>query len=320
MLVDHNRLQGKLGEAYGRRVGGVVDHHEDEGVELADGEAERVRTIEKCGSCTSLVVREVRGAWDGISASSLSPGAAHGPGDDGATDDAAVARTWDAQVAKLALGSILIDTRNLADASKTTETDRAAVRYLEAKIAVAPTEARGWDRGEFYEAIDAAKADVGGLTLEEILRKDYKEWEAGGGKLGMSSVVKPLEFLVRKAAAAAAEDGAGGGGGEAAFDQAIAAFTTSRKLSLYAIMTASTTSSGAFQRQLLLQTAGDAGDAAETFAEHHRAELRLASVAAEVGISAARTDGPWREVWRQGNVGASRKQVAPMLRKAMAGR
>lgn len=315
MLVDHNRLQGQLGEVYGRRVAGVVDHHEDEGVEFADGDGERVRVIEKCGSCTSLVVRAVRGAWDGISASPLSSGAAHGQGDDAATDDAAVARTWDAQVAKLALGSILVDTRNLADASKTTETDREAVRYLEARIAVSPTEATGWDRGTFYAAIDAAKADVGGLTLEEILRKDYKAWEAGGGKLGMSSVVKPLEFLVRKAAE---EEGAGGQ--EAAFDQAISAFMTSRKLSLYAIMTASTTSSGEFQRQLLLQTAGAGGAAAETFEEQHREELRLASVAAEVGISATRTDGRGRMVWRQGNVGASRKQVAPMLRNAMAGR
>lgn len=314
MLVDHNRLQGKLGEVYGGRVRGVVDHHEDEGVALADGEGERVRVIEKCGSCTSLVVREVRGAWDGMSASSLTSGAGHGQGDDGATDDAAVTRTWDAQVAKLALGGILIDTRNLTDASKTMETDREAVRYLEAKIAVSPTEATGWDRGKFYEAIDAAKADVEGLKLEEILRKDYKAWEAGGGKLGMSSVVKPLEFLVRKAA----EDGAGGK--EAAFDQAISAFMTSRELSLYAIMTTSTTSSGEFQRQLLLQTTGAGGDAAETFEKHHREGLRLASVSEEVGITAARTDGRWREVWRQGNVGASRKQVAPMLRNAMAGR
>lgn len=296
-----------------------MDHHEEEGLGLAEGDEEGKRVIEKCGSCTSLVVRELRGAWDGISASALSSGAGHGQGEDGAIDDAAVTRTWDAQVAKLALGSILIDTRNLTDPSKTTETDKEAVRYLEAKIRVSPRDAKGWDRGRFYEEIDAAKVDIEGLKLENILRKDYKEWEEGVGKLGMSSVVKPLDFLTGKA-----EEEDGDGGRDAAFDKAISAFMSARNLSLYAIMTTSTTPSGDFQRQLLLQTSesGERGKirtAAESFERNAFEQLGLESASEKPGITASQTDDLWRKVWQQRNVGASRKQVAPMLRKAMAG-
>lgn len=322
----------------------MIDHHDDEGAipMSLEGEGHEPRVIEKCGSCTSLVVRELRDTWDHLSSAALSSGASHGQGDDGAVDDAAVVRVWDAQVAKMALASIVIDTRNLTDASKTKETDREAVRYLEGKIRLSGKEGKEWNRGKFYEEIDKAKVDIGNLKLEDILRKDYKEWTEAGIKLGISSVVKPLEFLVGKAREEAGVGGKGEGGeGEdgnkngkgadanKAFNKALASFISTRKLVIYTIMTTSTSSSGSFQRQLLLQSSPESSQAAEKFEKTATEELDLAPVSEEIGIRSYGGEGKedkdeeeegegWRRVWQQRNVGASRKRVAPLLRKAMA--
>ena len=312
----------------------MVDHHVDEGgvsALMKDEQRERPagmgdqdkmrgsRVIEKCGSCTSLVVRELQATWDALSASALSSGAGHGQGDDGIRDDAALVRVWDAQVAKMALASILIDTRNLTDATKTTDTDREAVKYLEAKINLSPNDARSWDRTTFYEEINAAESNIDPLELKDILRKDYKEWTEAGMKLGISSVVRPLDFLVRKAKEESRADGkAKDGDAENAFDTAIASFITSRNLSLYAIMTTYTNTLGDFQRQLLLQSSNPATDrAAAHFEKTATEELELEPVSLELGISDHAEEGCWRKVWQLRNVGASRKQVAPLLRKAM---
>lgn len=132
ILVDHNKLQGVQGDRYSSKVHGVIDHHEEENAVSQDTEPEP-RVIEKCGSCTSLVARWCRPAWDSISSSSLSTGAAHGQGE-GAVNDSTVAQGWDAQVAKLALASILVDTANLKAPGKVEQVDRDSVDYLEAKF------------------------------------------------------------------------------------------------------------------------------------------------------------------------------------------
>ncbi|MCJ1250920.1 Exopolyphosphatase [Trapelia coarctata] len=326
VLVDHNRFQGGLGDVYKTRVVGVVDHHDDEGAipTKVDGEGNEPEpwVIEKCGSCTSLVVRELRGTWDQLPSATMSSGASHGQAEDGGGDDAAVMGVRDAQAAKMALASILVDTRNLSDGSKTMDTDREAVEYLEAKIkGLGVREEGGWDRERFYEEIDKAKADIGRLQLGDIFRKDYKEWTEAGMKLGISSVVKPLEFLAKKAGE---EEGWGGTGGDAgnvneAFDKALASFIASRNLALFAIMTTSTSPSGTFQRQLLLQTTQKASRVAEHFETTATRELDFQHISDELGIRGYSEEERWRKVWQQRNVGASRKQVAPLLRKAMAG-
>ena len=67
------------------------------------------------------------------------------------------------------------------------------MEYLEAKIQMSTKDARTWDRTKFYKEITAAKKDIESIALDGILRKDYKQWTENGMKLGMSSVVKPLE-------------------------------------------------------------------------------------------------------------------------------
>ena len=304
--MDHNKLQGVLGDKYSSKVQGVIDHHEEENAVPENTDPEP-RVIEKCGSCTSLVVRWCQPVWDSISSSSQSTGAAHGQGE-GAVNDSAVTQGWDAQVAKLALASILVDTANLTAPGKVEQVDRDSVDYLEAKIQLSPKDARNWNRDHYYREIDKAQRDISRLSLTEILIKDYKGWTEGGVKLGISSVVKPLEFLVQKASEeklTSAED-------------QLSQFMDDQDISVFAIMTTSTSPEGNFKRELLVQARQSASSLAIKFAEEGASELQLQDLNIN-GIPTQDKPGQqWRRVWLQKDVSKSRKQVAPLLRKAMA--
>ena len=316
ILVDHNKLQGSLGEKYASRLHGVIDHHEDEGTVPQDTDPEP-RVVEKCGSCTSLVVRTLRPSWEASTdSSSLSSGAAHAQGDS-IVDDSSAIRTWDAQVAKMALASILIDTANLTAESKVEQADRDAVNYLEAKINLSPKDAAEWNRDEFYEEINTVKRNIDGLKFDDILRKDYKQWTENGLKLGISSVVKPLDFVAKKAIENTSGDA------EARFVTAIGDFMVARDLTIFAIMTASTSSAGEFQRELYIQAFSAGHAAANTFSNPATRELQLqdhgvSMLTDKPGAMQPSSEGPWRKIWLQKDVTKSRKQVAPLLRKAMS--
>ncbi|KAI4137273.1 MAG: hypothetical protein L6R39_007370 [Caloplaca ligustica] len=316
-LVDHNKLQGPLGERYSDRVHGVIDHHEDEGAvpQFTDPEP---RVIEKCGSCTSLVIRTLKSSWEASTGdSSLSSGAAHAQGESLA-NDASMTRTWDAQVAKMALASILDDTANLTAEGKVEKADVAAVEYLEAKISLSPKDAAQWNRDEFYEEINAVERNIDGLDFNDILRKDYKQWTEAGLKLGISSVVKPLEFLAQKATQDDSDVDK-----ETQFVTAIGDFMAVRDLTVFAIMTTSTSEAGEFQRELYVQALSAGHAAASTFAKEAVNELKLEdhgikALEGKPGAMQPSSEGPWRKVWMQRDLGKSRKQVAPLLRRAMA--
>ena len=314
ILVDHNKLQGFLGHTYSAHVHGTIDHHDDEGTVPNDTDPEP-RCVEKCGSCTSLVIRYFQSVWDALSSSALSSGAGHAQGDS-LIDDSAVIRGWDAQVAKLALASILIDTRNLQDTDKTKDVDSQAVTYLEARIKLSPREARTWDRSAFFKDIDAAKQNIESLALNDILRKDYKQWDEPGCKLGMSSVVKPLDFLVHKAGNESGMDA------EEAFHNTMDRFMAARDLGLLAIMTAFTSSEGKFQRQLLVTSRRNTRAAVSRFETTNAEELKLDCVLVGKNVDDKahqenEESGLSSRSWIQRNISMSRKQVAPMLRKAL---
>lgn len=302
--MDHNKLQGDLDNQYSLKVQGVIDHHDEENAVPTDTDPEP-RVIEKCGSCTSLVVRQCKSAWDSISSSSLSTGAAHGQGE-AAVNDSAVTQIWDAQVAKMALASILVDTANLTAPGKVEQVDRDSVAYLEAKIQMSLKDARTWNRDRYYEEIDEAKRDISTLSLTEVLIKDYKGWTENGAKLGISSVVKPLDFLVQKA-----------GEEEKSFEDQLQHFMDERGLSIFAIMTTSTSSEGNFKRELLVQARASASSSAMKFAEQGTSQFRLEDLSIE-GVTAQDKPGRiWRKIWLQKDLSKSRKQVAPLLRKSM---
>lgn len=180
---------------------------------------------------------------------------------------------------------------------------------------MSPKDARTWDRAKFYKEITAAKKDIESLALDGILRKDYKQWTENGMKLGMSSVVKPLGFLAEKAATERFDRDNGN-----PFVAAVQDFMAARDLSMYAIMTTSTSTGGQFQRQLFLQAYGPAMDAAKRFGQDAAAELGLEKLNVE-GIPeeglVTQDKACYRRVWQQKEVGKSRKQVSPLIRQAM---
>lgn len=291
ILVDHNKLEGSLGKTYQHRVHGVIDHHLEENsvLELTDPEP---RVVETCGSCTSLVLHHLALKGD------QKP-------------------TLPYQAAKLGLASILIDTRNLQDENKVRPIDVSTVGSLETIIR---TEDQSWDRQTFFDDLDKVKKDVDHLPLQGILRKDYKEWTEAGMKLGMSTVIKPLSFLIEKAQEDG-EDGEDGDKGDSSWDKAASTFMRQRNLRIWAIMTTVVVpeSDGwKLTRELYLQWSDGEGEvnAVKRFEEIGQSELRLEAKDVP-DVLKHRSQGWNRKAWRQMDVTKSRKEVGPMLRRAM---
>jgi exopolyphosphatase len=278
-------LQGDLGLAYGQRLVGCIDHHDEEDI-VPQECGEEPRIVQKSGSCSSLVVEYCRDAWNTLSRRPESKDSA----------------SWDADLARLALAPILIDTTNLTNDYKVTPVDVKAAKYLESFIQADPT--RKFDREDYFQRITAAKNDIGGLSLSNILRKDYKQWTvAGTTNLGISSVVKDIQFLIDKA------------GGKAKFFAAMKDFARERNLSMYSIMTASQ-KDGTFGRELLIWALDERGVyTAERFEADSKEKLGLQQWGD--GTLDLRDDAQWRRCWQQHKVENSRKQIAPMLKTYM---
>jgi exopolyphosphatase len=158
-LVDHNILS-KDQARFGDAVEAVIDHHADMGqFPRADP-----RDIEPVGSAATLVAdRILCGAPELL----------------------------DEGTATLLLGTILLDTVNLsASAGRVTARDRDVAARL--------GERAGGDPDALFDALRTAKFDVSNLGTEDLLRKDYKEWEAGSSRYGISSVLTPLANWVAK--------------------------------------------------------------------------------------------------------------------------
>ncbi|KAF3021990.1 Exopolyphosphatase [Neopestalotiopsis sp. 37M] len=297
LLVDHNSLTGKL-EGYADRVIGCIDHHADEGRVPRDASP---RVLEQSGSCASLVVDCCREAWDELKSSSRDDAAAASASDD----------KIDAHLAALALGPIVIDTTNLEAETKTTAYDVEAVRYLEGKLVNATDDGSSsspplLDRSDYFAALARLKEDISPLSMRDVLRKDYKEWDERGLKLGTSSIPASFNDLLNKA------------GGGAQLAKAVEKWGDEKKLDLVAVMTAfkDEAEGGSFSRELMLLARSEKGvEAAERFEREYRQKLDLN--AWRGGELDDVNGGAWRKCWTQGKVENSRKQVAPMLRQAM---
>lgn len=296
-LVDHNGLQGKLGELYRGRVHGVIDHHDDE--QLAPKDA-TPRVIAKCASCSSLVMNHLRDAWQDLG-SMVSTTIGSAQEDGRLVDDFPYASTWDAQVAKLALGAILIDSINMKAEHKITDHDKKAVRFLEAKINISHKYGKDYDRDRFFNEINDAKSNIDDLSIRDILRKDYKQWQEGDLTLGISSVVQSVQYLKKRD-----ED----------LSAVVKQWAQERSLNLFAIMTAHNGNDG-FHREILLYAFDNKGKAAaERFVQNGGEELQLKDAGNNSNSSQCTTFAN-EHFWDQHNLEASRKRVGPLLRKSM---
>jgi exopolyphosphatase len=211
-------------------------------------------------------------------------------------------RQWNAELARLAIAPVLADTANLMYDSKTTNWDRKAVRYLEGWIMVAEG-GEEYSNDAYFKEIADAKEDIGGLSLRDIWRKDYKQWEERIGNLGVSAVVKDMAFLIEKA------------GSKENMLETVKKWGHEQGLSLVAIMTTSHPG-GDFKRELLLWGLDSKGvEAAKKFAAEGEKELRLEKWGD--GELDMEVKNEWRRCWWQNKVESSRKQVAPLLRTSL---
>jgi len=89
-------------------------------------------------------------------------------------------------MAVLLLSAILIDTANLT--SKVREIDILATKFLSQFLPELQF-------GEFYSQMRDVKMSIAGMVLQDILRRDYKEYDTRDGKLGMSTVTRTIASL-----------------------------------------------------------------------------------------------------------------------------
>ncbi|KAJ3485076.1 hypothetical protein NLG97_g6900 [Lecanicillium saksenae] len=281
VLVDHNALTGDL-KKYESRVVGCIDHHVDEGTVNTQA---MPRVIETCGSCMSLVVDTYADAWRNL---------AHGEQSAIVTKNISKDLT---QLAQVALAPIIIDTINLTADAKVRPKDTSSAKLLESEL----MDDAEFDAKAYYDDITEAKENLSSLSLRDILRKDYKEWEDGGIKLGISCVVQNFDFLLEKARS-----------GQEALVQEMQSWAQEQKLDIASVMTTSNPG-GEFQRHLLVWGLTDASKkAVKRFRDDATSKLKL-----EEWNSGTLDEEGSRYAWRQLALDSSRKQVAPLLRDAM---
>ncbi len=202
MLVDHNApsipaLSSKhISTQFS--VTGCIDHHIDDDY-VSHSPSVKPRIIQTgVGSCTSLVVKYLRdsGEWPDITQQQQDEKATLEDLDE---DDVLALR----QISTLALAPILIDTTNLrASGEKCSDVDREVVAFLETQInpssTTSTTAQSQWSRDKFYDEISEAKANaLDLLSMNEIFDHDFKQWQEGIS-LGISSIVKPISWLIEK--------------------------------------------------------------------------------------------------------------------------
>ena len=282
LLVDHNAVQGDL-ELYRSRVIGCIDHHDEEGTVPWDCGSEP-RIVARSGSCSSLVIDYCKQAWDSLVA-----------------QNSTASDAQNAEIARLAIAPILIDTFNMTSKSKVTQVDIDSLKYLESMMSASLESS--FSSKDYFEEIQAAKEEIGVLGVPDILRKDYKQWNEGSMNLGVCSVVKDINFLIEKA------------GGQESFFEAVKNFAKERQLSICSIMTKSHPN-GEFRRELFIWALDEQGKrASRMFGKDASEVLGLR----EWGNGSLNFQGEneWRSCWWQTRIESSRKQVGPLLRDAM---
>ena len=310
LLVDHNVMTGDLARCFGSRVVGCVDHHQDEG-KLGPQVPGEPRVIRTCGSCMSLVVENSRDVWEGgVSApegvASLAPDSSSGGSEAGVAPSSHDVTLWDAQLAHVALGPILIDTTNLTSKDKTTPTDIRAVELAEEKIRRAGVT---YEQDVYFHQITELKQDLSRLSYRDIFRKDYKEWADGSLVLGTSSVVQSFEYLLETI-----KD-------NDTFLSELGKWSDERHLDMAVLFTSFHDDDDGFSRELLVWARGaDAVEAAKVFEEKYADDLKLTTWRDGKldGRQNREADADnWRKCWNQKRTQHSRKAVAPMLRESM---
>jgi len=253
VLVDHNSPSPEL-EKFQPKVTGIVDHHSDDG-NFSDAQPRIIQTI---GSTTSIIARLFMDAGFTISS----------------------------ELAVLLGGTILLDTVNLDDsAGRVTDADKEIAAHL---LPLCPL-----SREDFFSQVQKAKFSVQGLSTNDLLRKDYKQWMLGKTLCGIGSALIALEDWARM---------------DSDLSRGFEDFTVERKLDILFSMNAFTNPD--FHRHLVIYTKTQAEhDRLLVFLQENGLDLKL------MNLEGQKKDGAgYIQFYEQGNLKISRKKLHPILK------
>ncbi len=257
ILVDHNHLPVNLSQ-WEHRVTAVIDHHHDR----RDFMHAAPRLIAKVGSTATLVGELVLQVGGVIDASS----------------------------ARLLLSAILLDTVNLnVESGRCTDRDQEVASQL---LAIC-----GEDQDSYYQRLNFAQHDLSALTSQELLGRDFKEWDFPAGKYGMSTVLRSLTDWQHL---------------EADLVDTVAKFALKKELTFLIVMLAS--QSPDFQREIII-FCQEIGLHEKLTAYLDTQQLDLSCISGPEKVVGERG---YVSFYSQGNVSISRKKLQPLVHSYLA--
>lgn len=271
VLVDHNEIShGTL--PYIDNVIGILDHHVDSNKYLDV----KFRDIQMTGSCSSLVFdfwyNKVVDKEQFVSLTK--------------------------EVAYLSLAAALQDTSNFK--SKVKPLDMACLSLYEK---ILPT----ISLVNFHSNLNTAKTDISGLSVADILKKDYKEWimkrkdDSNRVVVGIASIVKPFHWLFDK-----------NGVDQTTFIEESKQYIIDKSLDILVLMTSCKEEKNEFRRQLgIVYNDSSKNDLIMNLINEIKDTLQLVPFADYPSID---NYIPFNQL----NTKASRKQVAPCIQEAIS--
>ncbi|KAG1453271.1 hypothetical protein G6F56_007616 [Rhizopus delemar] len=192
----------------------------------------------------------------------------------------------DASMARLALAPLLVDTVNLRwDLGRTTQVDLDCLDRLKPLAG---------DWTGYFQAIEKVKAQVDRLSTQNILRRDYKQFEVGKYRIGTSAVTWYFEAWFDRE------------NGSQLITDTTKTFARQRDLDLEIIFTAFDHGQENYKRQLAVFIFNEDLAPLKKAIEESQ-EIQLSPIAAE------------EYYYNQGNVKMSRKQVWPWVKQWIEG-
>mmetsp|Transcript_31713 Transcript_31713/g.43989 ORF Transcript_31713/g.43989 Transcript_31713/m.43989 type:complete len:331 (-) Transcript_31713:98-1090(-) len=272
VLVDHNRLAAHQ-EDLTSSVVEVLDHHVDE--KMYPGDAQTTIQV-PCGSCSSLVAREILQRSPDLLASH--------------------------DLTQLLRSAILMDTSALDRAQgRTTDLDEEMEAMLrEHAPDTSKAQSQSLEEDLLYSHLMKKRYDISSLGTYDLLRKDYKQWtmETGSDEtkdawvVGISAIAMDINLAVGK---------------DPEFARWCARWAKERQLDILLIMGAYFDNEENFRRQLMIVPfAGQDG-----FASQVADFLKAKGVPLET--SDLQNLPPRVVFYEHTNVKQSRKQIQPLM-------
>ncbi|OUM51773.1 hypothetical protein BVG19_g899 [[Candida] boidinii] len=289
VLVDHNVPQGASLQNFIKqnniKIKSIIDHHVDE-KSFTDAKPRIIKTV---GSNTSLVLNY----WNSVLNFKTCQG---------------LSFYNDLQNCLFALSPILIDTACLKARVEKDDTEAfELIKSLNSKINT--TEINKW-----YGLINDAKSNYEGLSVRDILRKDYKVFQYKSSsdsktyKIGISSMSKPIEYLLTEFK-------------DSQVLEILKQWQSENSLDFVTIMASYTDSNDKFKRDLAfftdksLSPSSSSDELVDKAIKFLNKDLDLATTELLNDNSFKITNSnEFFKIYNQKNLKASRKLVAPLLK------